>query len=174
MTCLEAQNLITPFINDQLDIPTLEDFINHINHCDDCREELEVYYTLLTGMKQLDDDKNLSGDFHVDFVNKLRKAEERIKRKKIHNIRKRVSLLVTIVIIGVISGLGIKEYVVDEFINENSSNEDQYVPLKYYFYRGKTTNLDEYMKEHYKDILEQNVGKEMNFQIDIKNYKEGK
>ena len=63
MTCTETQSLIKAFINDELNINEQEEFIQHIESCPNCREELEVYYAILTAMKQLDEDKNLSGDY---------------------------------------------------------------------------------------------------------------
>lgn len=155
MTCNEAQSLITPFINDELDIITLDEFMNHINHCGECKEDLEVYYTLLTGMKQLDDDKNLSGDFHFDFVNKLKKTEERIKRKKIQKVRKRITLILTIVIFAVITSISIKEYVVDDIVNESKNDKlkTNEIHLKYYYFQDKESILQEYLNESY-NLLE--------------------
>jgi len=68
---MEAQSLITRFINDELEIVELEEFIKHIESCSECREELEVYYALLTAMKQLDEDKNLSQDFSQELQEKI-------------------------------------------------------------------------------------------------------
>lgn len=38
----------------------MEQFISHIESCEECREEYDVYYTLIMGMKLLDSD-NLRG-----------------------------------------------------------------------------------------------------------------
>lgn len=43
-----------PFINGKLDEAQLEAFLNHIQGCADCREELEIYYTVSVGLRQLD------------------------------------------------------------------------------------------------------------------------
>lgn len=94
MTCMEAQSNITAFINDQLDMATLEEFLDHINHCSDCKEELEVYYALLTAMRLLDEDKELSNDFSEDLEVKLRVSADKIRRKKNARIRKRFYLMV--------------------------------------------------------------------------------
>ncbi len=93
MTCLEAQSYITAFINDQLDMATLERFLEHVNHCSDCKEELEVYYTLLTAMKLLDEDKELANQFSQQLDNKLRLSAEKIRRKKLARVRKRFYFL---------------------------------------------------------------------------------
>ena len=63
MNCLEAQSKIMAFIDNDLPDDELKEFIKHIKSCDNCAEELEIYYTLVVGMKQLDDGENISGDF---------------------------------------------------------------------------------------------------------------
>lgn len=125
MNCIEAQRLIMSFINDKLDINQLEEFINHVNSCPDCMEELEVYYVLLAGMKQLDEDKELSDDFHQDLMNILRQSEERIIHDKILHIRKRVILIVMITLIAITSSFRFGEYVVEDVLH-NEVTESNY------------------------------------------------
>ncbi len=108
MTCMKAQGLITAFIYDKLDIGELEEFIRHIRSCDGCREELEVYYALLTAMNQLDEDKNLSDDFNQELREKLDHAEERIIHLRFNYYRKKGALLVIIIFLGVF--FSIKHY----------------------------------------------------------------
>ncbi|MDD5934107.1 MAG: zf-HC2 domain-containing protein [Clostridiales bacterium] len=93
MTCLEAQSHITAFINDQLDMATLEQFLDHVNHCSDCREELEVYYTLLTAMRLLDEDKELANQFSQELENKLKNSADKIRKTKNARVRKRFYFL---------------------------------------------------------------------------------
>ncbi|WP_432627502.1 anti-sigma factor family protein [Brotaphodocola sp.] len=54
MTCREAEKLIMPFIDMKLDEEELEAFLIHVSTCPDCREELEIYYTVSLGLRQLD------------------------------------------------------------------------------------------------------------------------
>ena len=82
MTCLEAQSMITTFIEDQLDEEQLIEFIHHMRNCPDCMEELEVYYTLMVGMKQLDNNEKLSNNFAKELEEKLAYDESRIKGRK--------------------------------------------------------------------------------------------
>lgn len=102
MTCFEAQSRITPFINNELTVEELEEFLYHINHCSECMDELEVYYTLFTGMKLLDEQKNLGNNFHQEFENLLRQSEDKIVRKKIRIIRNRILFGILVVIIAVL------------------------------------------------------------------------
>lgn len=118
MNCIEVQRLIMPFINKELDIDQLEDFVNHVNTCSNCMEELEVYYVLLSGMKQLDEDKELSDDFHQDLMNILKQSEDHILNDKILHIRKRVILIIMITLVAVVSSFRIGEIVVEDVLNK--------------------------------------------------------
>lgn len=60
LTCREAERLVMPYINDQLTEEEMEEFLKHIHTCPDCREELEIYYTVFHGLRQLDEDE---GDY---------------------------------------------------------------------------------------------------------------
>ena len=105
MTCDRTQKLITPFINDELDNDEIEDFINHVNTCSECYEELEVYYTLLTAMKQLDDEERISDDFKLQLSTKLERAEEKIIHKRFSRYRKRSILILLVIAMGLLLGL---------------------------------------------------------------------
>jgi len=99
MTCMKAQSLITPFINDKLNLKELEEFIDHVLSCPECREELEVYYALLTAMKQLDEDKSLSNDYSMELSSKLQRAQDKIIHVKFTYYRKKGVLLFVILLI---------------------------------------------------------------------------
>ncbi len=105
MTCSKAQSLITPFIHDELDMKELEEFIGHVHTCKECREELEVYYALLTAMKQLDEDKNLSDDFSLELSEKLDREQEKIVHAKLAYYRKKGILVVVILFLTIFFSL---------------------------------------------------------------------
>ena len=46
MTCKEAEQMVMPYINDELTDKELSSFLEHIGTCASCYEELEIYYTL--------------------------------------------------------------------------------------------------------------------------------
>lgn len=65
MTCQEAERLVTPYIRDELAGDELEAFLNHIDECPNCREELEIYFMVDVGLRQLDHDSatyDIAGD----------------------------------------------------------------------------------------------------------------
>ena len=86
MNCLEAQRLMQQFLEKKLDEQKLHEFVEHIENCPDCREELElnmaVYSTLLS-RKQED-------RFDYNFVERtnayVRTAKRYLRRVRARHI----------------------------------------------------------------------------------------
>ena len=53
MTCKEAEQMVMPYINKELTDKELSALLSHIHTCQDCYEELEIYYTIYTCLAQL-------------------------------------------------------------------------------------------------------------------------
>lgn len=71
MTCREAEKMVIPYIHDELTIDELDEFLEHVDSCDSCMEELEINYMVDEGLKKLDED-----DTTYDIVgNLMRKME---------------------------------------------------------------------------------------------------
>ena len=56
MTCKEAEGMVMAYIRHDMDVQQMEEFLEHIDQCENCREELEIYYTVEAGIRQLDAD----------------------------------------------------------------------------------------------------------------------
>lgn len=112
MTCLEAQSKIMAFIEDKLPDDELREFIKHVKTCENCSEELEIYYTLIVGMRQLDENKNLSTNFKQELNDKMDDALTRMTAVKRIATSTIVLVLVAIVIglVWVYSGVLDKVY----------------------------------------------------------------
>ena len=80
MTCMEAEKRVIPYINDRLSVPELEDFIEHIKTCENCREELEIYFTVDVGIRQLDQE---TGTYNIKGA--LETALE-LSRQRVHTL----------------------------------------------------------------------------------------
>lgn len=104
MNCKKAQDMITPFINNKLSMKDMEEFLDHVNSCSNCREELEVYYTLLVAMKQLDEDRNVSGNYSLKLSEKMEKACEKVIHAKYTYYRKKVMLILTMIFLAILFG----------------------------------------------------------------------
>ena len=96
MKCHDVQRMISGFIEKKLTDEQLEGFLEHIETCQDCYDELEVYYMITIGLMQLDEDhtgtmdlkKNLKdfiGEQHRELYMRRRTAARRrgVKRTAI-------------------------------------------------------------------------------------------
>lgn len=68
MTCVEAEKMVVPYMKDELSPTELEDFLDHIHACENCREELEIHYMVDVGLKKLDE-----ADGTYDIVGDLKR-----------------------------------------------------------------------------------------------------
>ncbi|MGN0389665.1 MAG: zf-HC2 domain-containing protein [Wujia sp.] len=82
MTCLEAQSNIMMFIEKKLPDDVIPDFVRHMRYCKNCFEELEIYYTLIVGMHQVDNNQELSQNFKKDLEQELNRLEHKVKSAK--------------------------------------------------------------------------------------------
>lgn len=81
MTCREAEHLVMPYINGSITDEELEEFLKHIEHCENCREELEIYFTVDVGIRQLDEG---TGTYNIKGA--LETALE-VSRQHVHTLR---------------------------------------------------------------------------------------
>ena len=76
---MEAEKLVIPYINDELSPTEQEDFIEPIETCEKCREELEIHYMVDVGLRKLDEDDAVY-DIVGDLQRKLESSAFRIQR----------------------------------------------------------------------------------------------
>lgn len=157
MNCLEAQSKIVAFIEDKLEDGESLEFVRHIRSCENCAEELEIYYTLLVGMKQLDEDQVLSTDFKTQMEEKLN-----MKYKHIQNRRKLTGSTIALIATGilVVAFLGYKSYQTTLYLQEQEAIKDRQSEYYYsdYFAEAlfhpmdyKSFDLAEYLNPPEKD-----------------------
>ena len=89
MECLKAQTCITSYVEGNLRDQELKEFLLHVRWCNNCREELEIYYTLMEATRQLDEGLLTTNDFMKeledkinDELNEIYQEEERIVRNR--------------------------------------------------------------------------------------------
>lgn len=146
MTCQEVQSNVVKYVNNQLDIKTLEAFVEHVEGCADCMEELEVYYILLVGMKRLDQDKNESLNFHSDFLKSLEYAKIRIIRYKHQYIRRRILFILLIVFVMLVSGFSMNRKIVSKKHSYQKEGISSYnLPIS--FFEDRIKSEDESFRE---------------------------
>lgn len=54
MTCKEAEKIIPLFLEDNLDTDDLREFMEHMNRCEECKEELSIQFLVLEGLTRLE------------------------------------------------------------------------------------------------------------------------
>lgn len=99
MNCKEVQKLFIPFIDDELSVKELDVFLEHMEKCQECREEYEVYYTMIMGMRYLDDSTKSSE--WVNASEKLRFAQDYLFKYRVLRWEK-IAILVILCIGSVI------------------------------------------------------------------------
>ena len=81
MNCQTAESMVTKYIEHNLSVNELEEFLEHVENCPSCYDELETYFIVHAAMQQLDE-KGRDGTFN------LRKLLEEDIRKSKHYILK--------------------------------------------------------------------------------------
>lgn len=99
MDCKEMQKKYIPFIDDKLSISDLDAFLRHMDSCEECREEYDIYYTMIMGMRYLDEKENIS-HFKIDSEQKLCSAADYLLKYRILRLEK--FLLFVVLCMGVI------------------------------------------------------------------------
>ena len=57
--CKNYQKMIKDYDEGRLSLKQEEKFINHIIHCNDCKEELEIYYIVSYGLDENYDENKI-------------------------------------------------------------------------------------------------------------------
>ena len=70
MDCRIAEEMVSKYINHTLPLNDLEDFLEHIENCSSCYDELATYFIVHKAMQQLDEQKE---DSVLDFRKLLRR-----------------------------------------------------------------------------------------------------
>ena len=96
MNCQDAQSMVLNFINNKLDKEETKEFIEHIRSCKDCWEELEIYYVMLIGLKQLDEGEELAADFKEKLQNEVDSRYLEIEKNSKRKYAAKIVIVLTI------------------------------------------------------------------------------
>ena len=87
MTCKEFEKRITAFVTNELPDRELKRFLEHMDNCPDCKEEVTIQILVLEGMVRLED----GGAF--DLQEEIHKRMEEARRRiRMHGMLKFISL----------------------------------------------------------------------------------
>lgn len=76
MNCKEAEKKIPSFLQDDLDGTKLEEFVEHVENCPECKEELSIQFLVTEGLERLEGGNNFN--LQEELLMKLDGAEHRI------------------------------------------------------------------------------------------------
>lgn len=139
--------MITPFINNKLSNQEMEEFLDHVGSCKSCMEELEFYYALLTAMKQLDEDKNLSNDFRLELSGKIKRAREKVVHVRHTYFRKKAILILFMLLLAFFLGIHYAEKSVEM---ADVTARDNF-RSRMIFQNGKDEYLERLMQQYSKE-----------------------
>ena len=77
MNCQTAESMVSRYIEHSLSVYELEEFLEHVEECSSCYDELETYFIVHEAMHQLDAE---NGDSILDFRELLGEDIHKAKR----------------------------------------------------------------------------------------------
>lgn len=77
MTCREFEKQIPDFIGRRMDYQGMKKFIEHVDACDSCREELVIQFLIREGMARLEDGDVF--DLQHELEDHMEEARRRIR-----------------------------------------------------------------------------------------------
>lgn len=81
--CRQAETLVARYINHTLSIDELEDFLDHIENCSSCYDELETYFIVHEAIQQLDEKEDGTVlDFKKLLEQDIRRSRRHIRQKR--------------------------------------------------------------------------------------------
>ena len=75
----DIQKLIPDFLNDDLENRELAGFLDHIDNCPECREELTIQFLVRVGMQRLEDGNTFNLKKELDIL--LSDAKKKLKAR---------------------------------------------------------------------------------------------
>lgn len=83
MKCEEALADIDAYINHKLNGRELEEFLEHVESCRECYDELETYYIISVGMRYLEEENLESYNIPRMLQENLHTRERQVKRRNV-------------------------------------------------------------------------------------------
>ena len=97
MNCQTAESMVNRYIEHDLSVDELENFLEHVENCPSCYDELETYFIVHAAMQQLDEKQEDSVlDFKELLEEDIRKSKRYIRKKKFHRAIAAVAVCVLI------------------------------------------------------------------------------
>lgn len=103
MDCKTAQKMIDLYMRKQLNKKELEAFLDHIRDCPECKEELEIYFTVKLALQKLDEERDVSFNIQKILHDNLAASKRKVQRlKAVRIFNFALVLLAEVVLVAVI------------------------------------------------------------------------
>ncbi len=84
MDCKRAENLVSAYINRDMSLNELKEFIDHVKNCSSCYDELQTYFTVYFAMEHLENgESNPSYNMNNVLLEDIKNRERYVKRESI-------------------------------------------------------------------------------------------
>lgn len=80
MNCKDTEKMIPAFLGKELDYNKLDQFLQHVENCPECMEELTIQYLVMTGATLLEEGKSF--DLRKVLNALISEAEMNVRRRK--------------------------------------------------------------------------------------------
>lgn len=99
MDCKDFERLIPDFISDRLKYQDLKSFCEHMEYCEDCKEELVIQFLVTEGIQRLEGGNAF--DLQGELKERLKEALVKVRR---HTFFLRIGLALEVAAVGVLIG----------------------------------------------------------------------
>lgn len=101
MDCKQAENLVSAYINRDMGLHELKEFIDHVKNCSSCYDELQTYFTVYFAMEHLENgESNPSYNMNNVLLEDIKNRERYVRRKSVQH-----ALLAAVCVFGALLAL---------------------------------------------------------------------
>lgn len=109
LDCKEVNQFIPLFLRNKIEGNTLKKFVNHVENCPECKEELSIQFFIHEGLRQLKNDDNYF-NLQKKLEDKMVIVRQRIKSRDRANLFMTVVITFTIIAVMIMATLVIKKF----------------------------------------------------------------
>ena len=131
-----------------------EEMLEHLLTCKECNEELEIYYTIINCIKELDGKLETSDNYHGEYNDFIEKTRREIRKYKKNRFRRRIAVPGVVGAAVLFTGLSVNMEVQNNARENNESRTfiDNDLSMRFRFNDSHIlsdpySNIDELAKE---------------------------
>ena len=127
-----------------------EEMLEHLLTCKECNEELEIYYTIINCIKELDGKLETSDNYHGEYNDFIEKTRREIRKYKKNRFRRRIAFPGAVLFTGLSVNMEVQNNAREN--NESRTFIDNDLSMRFRFNDSHIlsdpySNIDELAKE---------------------------